>query len=159
MPMFIRQIFISAGHSSTGPADFPLIELVKIECAAGRGVIGDRYFDLRENYKGQVTFFSAEVFERLCAEFGISSKSAGVLRRNVIVSDVDLSSLISREFEIQGVRFARASHCAPCRWMDTVLAPGEKKFLANNGGLRAQILSNGWIKIGAAQLIVSPPSS
>jgi len=43
--------------------------------------------------------------------------------------------------------------------MDTVFAPGEKKFLANNGGLRAQILSNGWIKIGAAQLIVSPPSS
>jgi len=30
MPMFIRQIFISAGHSSTGPADFPLIELVKL---------------------------------------------------------------------------------------------------------------------------------
>ena|SRR5712691_3285219 len=28
----------------------------------------------------------------------------------------------------------------------------QKRFLANNGGLRAQILSNSWIKIGAAQL-------
>jgi len=31
--------------------------------------------------------------------------------------------------------------------------PGEQRWL------RAQILSNGWIKIGDAQLIVSPPSS
>jgi hypothetical protein len=43
--------------------------------------------------------------------------------------------------------------------MDTIFAPGAKKFLANNGGLRAQILTNGWIKIGDAQLILSPPSS
>ncbi len=161
--MFIRQIFISPGHNFVGragqPDNFPLIEKERIECVAGRGLIGDRYFDFRENYKGQITFFSAEIFERLCAEFGISSKPAGVLRRNVTVSDVDLNELIGREFEIQGVRFGRASHCAPCRWMDTTFAPGAKKFLANNGGLRAQILTDGSIALGDARLIVSPPGS
>ena len=79
---------------------------------------GDRYFDFRKNYKGQITFFSAEVFEKLCANFGITDKSAGVLRRNVIVSGVDLLSLIGQEFEIQGVRFRGTQHCAPCEWMD-----------------------------------------
>ena len=66
--MFIRQIFISPGHNFVGrasqPDNFPLIEKERIECVAGRGLIGDRYFDFRENYKGQITFFSAEIFER-----------------------------------------------------------------------------------------------
>ena len=92
MSMFIRQIFISPGQNFVGPDDqpgsFPLIEKKQVECIAGKGLIGDRYFNHRKDYKGQVTFFSAEVFEQLCAKFGINDKPAGVFRRNVIVSDV-----------------------------------------------------------------------
>ena len=43
--------------------DFPLIELQRTECVAGHGIRGDRFYDYRENYKGQITFFSAEVFD------------------------------------------------------------------------------------------------
>ena len=73
--MLIRQIFISPGHNFVGhhgrpPGDFPLVEVPKVECVAGHGLRGDRYFDFREDYKGQVTFLSAEVFEKLCANFG-----------------------------------------------------------------------------------------
>ena len=125
---------------------------------AGYGLRGDRYFDFRENYKGQITFLSAEVFEKLCASFGIKDKPAGVLRRNVIVSGVDLLSLIGREFEIQGVRFRGTQHCAPCEWMNTAFAPGAEQFLKNNAGLRAKILSDGTIAVGDARLsILSEP--
>ena len=161
--MLIRQIFISPGHNYFGhhgkaPDDYPLVEVPRIECVAGHGIRGDRFYDYRKNYKGQVTFFSSEVFEKLCANFGINDKPAGVLRRNVIVSGVDLLSLIGQEFEIQGVRFRGTQHCAPCEWMNTAFAPGAERFLKDNAGLRAQILTDGTVAIGDARLsILSEP--
>ena len=161
--MLIRQIFISPGHNFVGhhgrpPGDFPLLEVPRVECVAGRGLHGDRYFDFRENYKGQITFLSAEVFEKLCANFDIKDKSAGVLRRNVIISGVDLLSLIGQEFEIQGVRFRGMQHCEPCEWMNTAFAPGAEQFLKDNAGLRAKILTDGTITVGEARLaILSDP--
>ena len=156
--MQVRQIFISPGHNFVGngdqPGEFPLLEKERVECMAGKGLVGDRYFNHREDYKGQITFFSAEVFEKLCAKFGINDKPAGVLRRNVIVSDVDLLSLIGCDFEIQGVKFRGTQHCAPCEWMDVAFAPGAKEFLKNNAGLRAKILTDGSISVGEAQLSI-----
>lgn len=158
--MLIRQIFISPGHNFVGhhgrpPGNFPLVEVQKVECVAGQGLRGDRYFAFRENYKGQITFFSAEVFEKLCTHFGIKDKPAGVLRRNVIVSGVDLLSLIGQEFEIQGVRFRGTQHCAPCEWMNTAFALGAEQFLKDNAGLRAKILTDGTITVGDAQLVLA----
>jgi len=157
--MRIQQIFISPGHNFVGrhgmaALDFPLIEVAEVECIAGRGLRGDRYFDFRENYKGQITFFSAEVFQRLCQHFAIADKPAGVLRRNVIVSGVDLLSLVGREFEIQGIRMLGTQHCAPCGWMNVAFAPGAEQFLKENAGLRAQILSDGLISLGEASLSI-----
>lgn len=162
--MQIRQIFISPGHNfvgrhGLGPLDFPLVEVAKVECVAGRGLRGDRFFDYQEDYKGQITFFSAEVFDRLCDEFGIGDKPAGVLRRNIIVSGVDLLSLIGKEFEIQGVRFCGTQHCAPCEWMNVAFAPGAKEFLRDNAGLRARIVNEGTLTVGEARLsILSKPA-
>jgi MOSC domain-containing protein YiiM len=162
--MLIRQIFISPGHNFVGhhgrpPGNFPLVEVSKVECVAGHGLRGDRYFDHRENYKGQATFFSTEVFEKLCAHFDIKDKPAGILRRNLIVSGVDLLSLIGREFEIQGVKFLGTQHCAPCEWMETAFAPGAKDFLRDNAGLRAKILTDGTVAVGDARLsILSEPT-
>lgn len=160
--MLIRQIFLSPGHNFVGrhglsPHDFPLVEVREAECVAGRGLRGDRYFDFGEDYKGQVTFFSTEVFEKLCANFGVDNKSGGVLRRNMIVSGVDLLSLVNREFEIQGVRLCGTQHCAPCAWMNVAFAPGAEEFLKDNAGLRARILSDGKITVGEARLSLSEP--
>ena len=157
--MIIRQIFISPEHNFVGhygrePGNSPLIEMDRIECTAGKGLLGDRYFNHREDYKGQITFFSVEVFEKLCANFGINDKPAGVLRRNLIVSDVDLLSLLDCDFEIQGVKFRGTQHCAPCEWMDVAFAPGAKEFLKDNAGLRAKILTDGSLAVGDAQLVV-----
>jgi MOSC domain-containing protein YiiM len=82
------------------------------------------------------------------------TKSPGVLRRNLIVSGVDLMDLIGKEFELQGIRFRGTAHCKPCYWMNTAFAPGAEKFLAGRGGLRARILSDGEICLGEARLRV-----
>jgi MOSC domain-containing protein YiiM len=160
--MIIRQIFISAGHNYFGhhgraPDNFPLVEVQQIECVAGHGIRGDRFYDYRDDYKGQITFFSLEVFERLAAHFKLRGKSAGALRRNVIASGIDLNDLIGEEFSIQGVRLRGTAHCRPCYWMDQAVAPGTEEFLQGNGGLRAQILANGVIAVGEARLVLSEP--
>ncbi|MEY2574375.1 MAG: hypothetical protein QOJ87_2588 [Verrucomicrobiota bacterium] len=160
--MIIRQIFVSPGHNYFGhhgraPDDHPLLEVQKIECVAGHGIRGDRFYDYRDNYKGQITFFSVEVFEKLAARFGLANKSAGDLRRNVIVSDINLNDLIGEEFSIQGLRLRGTAHCRPCYWMNHALAAGAEEFLHGNGGLRAQILSDGVMAVGDAQLVLAEP--
>jgi len=160
--MQIRQIFISEGHNYFGhhgraPDDHPLIEVRKIECVAGHGIRGDRFYDYRDNYKGQITFFSFEVFAKLAEHFGLTDKSAGAVRRNVVVSGVELNDLIGEEFSIQGVRLRGTAHCRPCYWLDQAIAPGAEQFLEGNGGLRAQILSDGVIAVGDAQLVLDAP--
>jgi len=160
--MLIRQIFISPGHNYFGhhgkpPDDYPLVEVPRIECVAGHGIRGDRFYDYRDNYKGQITFFSFEIFERLVEHFDIRSKSPGVLRRNVIVSGIDLNDLIGEEFSIQGVRLRGTGHCKPCYWLDQAFAPGTEDFLEGNGGLRAAILTDGAIALGDAQLLLAAP--
>ena len=160
--MLIQQIFISPGHNYFGhhgkpPDDYPLVEVPRIECLAGHGIRGDRFFDYKENYKGQITFFSSDVFERLAQHFGVANKSPGVLRRNVVVSGIDLNELIGEEFSIQGVRLRGTGHCRPCYWLDQAFAPGTEDFLEGNGGLRAEILSDGAIAVGDAQLLLAEP--
>ena len=134
-----------------------MVEVPEIECVAGHGIRGDRFYDYRDNYKGQITFFSLEVFERLAAHFGLTDESASVLRRNVIVSGIDLNGLIGEEFAIQGVRLRGTAHCKPCYWMNHAVGAGAEEFLQGNGGLRAQILADGTIALGDARLLLAAP--
>lgn len=154
----IERIFISPGHNYFGhygkpPGTSPLQELTEIDCVAGRGIRGDRFFDYRDEYAGQVTFFAREIFDELVREFGLTTKSPGVFRRNVLVSGIDLNELIGLDFELQGVQFRGAQHCKPCDWMNLAFAPGTEPFLRpGKGGLRAKIVTSGRLWVGDAQL-------
>lgn len=147
----IERIFLSPGHNFFGhfggPAgNHPIVEVESVACAAGRGLHGDRFFDYRPDYKGQVTLFSAEVFEQLRRELALSGASPAALRRNVIVSGGDLNALRGREFVLQGVRLLGGEECKPCAWMDQALGPGAEAWLRGRGGLRCRILSDGWLR-------------
>ncbi len=147
--MTIERIFISPGHNFFGhhgqPAGgHPTVEVDEVECVAGHGLRGDRFFDHRENYKGQVTLFAAEIFAELCGALGLREANPAALRRNLLVRGGDLSALIGTEFDVQGVRLAGVEECRPCYWMDQALAPGAEAWLRSRGGLRCRILSDGW---------------
>jgi MOSC domain-containing protein YiiM len=150
-PVEICHLYISPGHNFVGhhgrePDTHPIIEVSVIQCVAGRGIRGDRYFDFKDDYKGQITFFSLDVFDKLCAAFDLHDGSPAAARRNVITRGVDLNELIGKEFEIQGVHFHGTEESAPCYWMDRAFAPGAKDFLKGRGGLRAKILSDGGLR-------------
>jgi MOSC domain-containing protein YiiM len=128
-----------------------MIEVPVIECTAGCGIRGDRYFDFKDDYKGQITFFSLDVFEELCVALNVHDCSPADARRNVITRGVDLNEFIGREFEVQGVCLYGTQECAPCYWMDRAFAPGAEEFLKGRGGLRAKILCDGQL-LSSAQL-------
>jgi MOSC domain-containing protein YiiM len=156
----IIHLYISPGHNFFGhhgrqPDEHPAVEVDEIECIAGRGIRGDRFFDYKNNYKGQVAFFAGEVFDALCHEFDIHDKRPSVLRRNIITRGKDLNELIGRKFEVQGVELRGMEECRPCFWMDTAFATGAEKFLRGRGGLRARILSGG--KISITQPAIASP--
>src|ERR1051326_147633 len=145
----VCQLFISPGHNFFGhhgqlPDHYPMIEVDQLECVAGRGLRGDRFFGYRENYKGQITFFSVEVFLALCRELNLDRAHPSQARRNVFVRTLpDLNQLVGVEFQIQGIHFAGVEECKPCYWMDTAFSPGAEQWLKGRGGLRARILTDG----------------
>ena len=150
--MTLRHIFISPEHNFFGrhglPAgDSPVIELDEVEAVAGKGLRGDRFFDWKRNGKGQVTFFSMEVYEVLCRRFGVNDRPPSVFRRNLLVSGADLNALIGQEFELQGVRFFGTEESRPCYWMNSAFCDGAEAAMEGNGGLRARILTDGVLRV------------
>jgi MOSC domain-containing protein YiiM len=120
-----------------------MIEVPTVECVAGRGLHGDRYFDFKEDYKGQITFFSLEIFDELCDTLKLEGIVPSAVRRNVFTRNVDLNELIGRDFEVQGIHFYGTEESRPCDWMNRAIGPGAKEFLKGRGGLRARILTDG----------------
>jgi len=152
----IRHLYISRGHNFFGrhgqaPEKNPMIEADEIECVTDRGIRGDRFFDCRENYKGQITFFAWEVYSRLCDELRVLDQPPSVFRRNVITEGVDLNLWVGKDFEIQGVRFRGMEECKPCYWMDHAFGPGAEDALQGIGGLRAVILTDGKLSLAMSK--------
>ena len=152
----VEGILISSGHDFRGRHGMGRLEneikaLDEVECVAGRGLAGDRYFDFKEDFKGQVTFFSAEVLEELREKYG--EVDATVLRRNVLVRGADLEGLVGKKFSVQGVVFEGSEECKPCYWMDQAVGEGAENFLKGRcrGGLRARILTDGKLRVSAGR--------
>ena len=156
----IEHLIISADHNYFGhhgrPAGAsPIVPLDAIECVAGHGIRGDRFFDYKPDYKGQITFFAMEVFEQICAELGIRGIQVTAVRRNVFIRGLELNRLVGREFTVQGVRFFGAEECRPCYWMDQAVGPGMEARLRGVGGLRARILGDGVLRVGPAEVVIA----
>lgn len=147
----LRHIFISPGHNffghHGGPAgDSPAMEVPAVECIAGCGLRGDRFFRHQPNYKGQVTLFAAEIFHSLCEALRLTPPSPAVLRRNLVTEGTDLTALIGRRFILQKVELEGVEECRPCYWMNQAVGPGAEAWLRGRGGLRCRILSDGWLR-------------
>ncbi len=148
--MTIDHLFISPAHNYFGhhgqPAgEAPALAVDAVECVAGRGLRGDRFFDYRPDYKGQITLFAAEVFAELCEHFRLETASPAALRRNAFVRGADLNALVGTDFLVQGVRLFGVEECRPCHWMDSALATGAEAWLRGRGGLRCKIVTGGWL--------------
>ena len=149
--MRVEHLLISPGHNFFGhhgqpPGGHPIVAVGEIECVAGRGIRGDRFFDFKENYKGQITFFAMEVLEALRRELNLPLAPPGATRRNAFVRGADLPSLVGKNFEVQGVSFAGVEESKPCHWMNATLGPDAEAWLRGRAGLRCRIRTDGVLR-------------
>ena len=131
-----------------GAAAEPARLLQTVRALAGLGLEGDRHVDGRGTFpSGQpgsaLTMIEAEV----CASFD-PPLEPGEHRRNVITRGIDLNALVGHEFTIGGVLCRGMRLCEPCTVVQRYAGRPVLRALVHRGGLRADILRDGDIKVG-----------
>ena len=140
------------GHHGMARGNHGITGVTEIECVAGMGLRGDRYFGYKPDFKGQITFIDAAAVDAVRRKFGNPELSSSELRRNIVVRGADLSAWVGKRFLFQGIEFEGSEECKPCYWMDESVAPGTEEFLKMEfqGGLRARILTHGCLRVSRA---------
>ena len=132
-------------------AQEPLVRHMELKAIEGRGLLGDRYYYQRGTYSHwpgggrDITLIEAEVVAPLLKRYAINPEQ---LRRNILTRGVRLNDLVGQRFQLGEVVLYGVRLCEPCRLLDQLAAPGLMHELQNGGGLRADIISGGTIKLG-----------
>jgi MOSC domain-containing protein YiiM len=94
-----------------------------------------------------VSLIAREVIEAVLGETGIDL-GQGRHRRNLVTEGVDLSALKGRTFRI-GVAVLRGiGLCQPCGYLERLTEAGTLAALKGRGGLRAEVVGEGVIRVG-----------
>lgn len=120
----------------------------------GQGLEGDRYalgtgtFSKQPQVPdGELTLIQQEHIDTFVAESGLAF-TAREARRNLVTRGIDLNALVGREFIVGTVRIRGLRLCEPCNYLAKQTAPEVLRGLVHKGGLRAQILAHGEIRVG-----------
>ena len=135
----------SAARQPTQPVE-------QVQAIPGVGLMGDRYARQQGTFSKpepdfELTLIEAESIDALKREYGVEL-APGEARRNLVTRGVPLNHLVGREFTIGDVRIRGIRLCEPCSHLQGLTKRPVMKGLRHRGGLRAQILSEGIIKVG-----------
>jgi hypothetical protein len=133
----------------------PMRSLPVATAIPGKGLEGDRYAvgagtftppsDRLHGY--DITLIESEVLDHLTLTDG-TLLAPEESRRNVTTRGIDLNALVGRKFRIGPVRAFGQRLCEPCVHLQRLTRPGVVAGLVHSGGLRADLLSGGEIRVG-----------
>jgi hypothetical protein len=133
-------------------AEAPMTLVAQATARAGRGLEGDRYFAGSGTFSNRyasgrdLTLIEAEALESpALLAGGLPAEQA---RRNVITRGIDLNALVGRRFTVGDVKCTGQRLCEPCAHLERLTRPGTLRGLVHRGGLRADLLSDGMIRVG-----------
>jgi len=123
-----------------------------VRALAGVGLEGDRYatktgeFSEREGGGREVTLIAREAIAAANASDVMIGEHE--TRRNLVTEGVDLDALIGRQFAVGEVVMVGVRDCPPCAYLEKLTRPGVRAALQGGGGLRADIVRDGVIRVG-----------
>lgn len=119
----------------------PLEHTGEVQVTAGAGIEGDRYGDK------DITLFEAEAIEGLKADTGIELQPREI-RRNVMTRGIPLNDLLGHRIRVGEVEAVVTELCHPCSHLQSLTQPGVLRGLVNRGGLNADVVAGGAIRVG-----------
>lgn len=143
----VVSIQLAAGASAS------MVTAKNVRAVAGKGLEEDRYFKQIGSYSRkpgpdrEVTLIEVEAIESLKREYGVEIKPEDS-RRNIATRGVPLNHLVGRDFRVGEVTLHGIRLCEPCAHMAEMTDKGVLRGLVHRGGLRAQILKSGMIRVG-----------
>jgi MOSC domain-containing protein YiiM len=120
------------------------VRVTEVEAKAGQGLTGDR----GRGGKRAVTLIQAEHIAAVASMLGSSTLDPALLRRNLVVSGINLLALRNRRFRVGAVLLEGTGHCHPCSRMEAALGPGGFNAMRGHGGITATIIESGVVREG-----------
>lgn len=138
----LQQIWVAAA------AGEPAHGLDAARALPGRGLQGDRHVTGAGTFPSGIPGSALTLIEaEVCASFD-PPLGADEHRRNLITRGIALNGLVGHRFTIGGVRCRGMRLCEPCTVVQRYAGRPVLRELVHRGGLRADILTEGEIRVG-----------
>lgn len=128
----------------------PMLRMQEALAVEAQGLHGDRRMEGTPGSGRQITFISSEHIDVVAKLLKFDKIDPARLRRNVVVSGINLNALRHQQFRIGEAVFLATAACHPCSKMDKALGQGGHAAMLGHGGLCAKILRSGVIRVGDA---------
>ncbi len=127
----------------------PIESRDEVRAVAGSGLEGDRYFNPEgwDEPKKELTLVEVEAIEGANREYDLDLEPKD-MRRQIVTRGVALNHLVGQEFRIGEVRLRGIKINNPCSHLQKLAGKKLLKPMMHRGGLRAQILETGTIRVG-----------
>jgi MOSC domain-containing protein YiiM len=125
----------------------PLQQVTEVQAVPGKGLIGDRFSGTVDS-KRQVTLIQAEHIAAVASFMQMPYLDPGLLRRNIVVSGINLLALKDKQFQIGEATLEMTGPCHPCSRMEENLGPGGYNAMRGHGGITAKVVKEGVIRVG-----------
>ncbi|GAB5447047.1 MOSC domain-containing protein [Gymnodinialimonas sp.] len=98
--------------------------------------------------KRALTLIQAEHVPVIAALAGMSELAPETLRRNLVISKLNLQALRGKQLRIGAALIEITIPCAPCSRMEAALGPGGYNAMRGHGGWCARVVAPGLITLG-----------
>ena len=120
-----------------------------VQVLLDKGLEGDR-FSGRSGNPRQVTLIQQEHLSVIAACLNRADLPPSLLRRNIVVSGINLLALKDKQFRLGKVVLAFSGLCHPCSKMERELGPGGYNAMRGHGGITARVVAAGAISLNDA---------
>lgn len=136
-----------------------MIEVERTTALAEQGLEGDHRIGKTPGSGRQVTIISEEYIQQIGHYLGDRSIHPALLRRNLVVKNINLTALRYQTFQIGEAIFEAGALCHPCSRMEHALGKGGVSAMMGHGGLCCKILKTGEIRLGDSVTLLKPQQS